>query len=483
MTDEQGPALAQPTAPKRAHSAARAVGGHGPHAALAAARPVPSLAHLNESLALLEQTFERRVRQFFDREGPTEDADVLPVPPPAVGDDPYSRFVREQRADAESQLLVLLALVPWVRPDFFDRIIHRVLPESGDYPQLGGARGRQHRGFLPTGDTALFLLAGDTQERRVRWQALLWGDHPLVNKGVVYLEDPLEGEPPMSGRLVLDPEYAERFLTGRVRAPRMSFRFPAQRLETAMEWGDLVLPPRILAQVKELEAWVRHADVLMNDWGMHRKLRPGCRALFHGPPGTGKTLTASLLGKATGREVYKVDLSMVISKYIGETEKNLAALFDKAENKDWILFFDEADALFGKRSTLRDAHDRYANQEVSFLLQRVETFDGLVILASNLAANVDEAFARRFEQMIHFPMPRPGERRLIWTKGLPAHASLDPGVDLGQLAARHELSGGMIMNAIRFVCLQAIDRGESVLRREDFAEGIRREYAKENRLE
>jgi SpoVK/Ycf46/Vps4 family AAA+-type ATPase len=178
-----------------------------------------------------------------------------------------------------------------------------------------------------------------------------------------------------------------------------------------------------------------------------------------------------------------VDLSMVISKFIGETEKNLAGLFDRAEHKDWILFFDEADALFGKRTQVRDAHDRYANQEVSFLLQRIETFHGLVILASNLANHVDEAFARRFEQLVHFPMPRQNERHLLWKKGLPAAAVLEPGVDLAQIAARYELSGGMIMNVVRYASLQAIARGEPVLRQQDIQDGIRREYTKENRLE
>lgn len=287
----------------------------------------------------------------------------------------------------------------------------------------------------------------------------------------------------MSGRLILDSDYAERFISGKVRAPRLSLRFPAQRLETAMEWDDLVLSARTLAEVRELENWVCHGDVLMKQWNMSRKLRPGCRVLFFGPPGTGKTMTATLLGKATGREVYKVDLSMVISKYIGETEKNLAGLFDKAENKGWILFFDEADALFGKRTQVRDAHDRYANQEVSFLLQRIETYDGLVILASNLANHVDEAFARRFEQLVHFPMPRQIERRLIWQNGLPPQVSLEPGTDLAQIAGRYELSGGMIMNVIRYASLQAIARGTQVLLHQDLLDGIRREFAKENRLE
>ncbi|OUC11761.1 MAG: AAA family ATPase [Alkalinema sp. CACIAM 70d] len=441
------------------------------------------LDYLTQSLTVLEIAFIQRLRHSFAALNQVSPPQEIPLFPPCTRDDSYSQFICDHNLDLDSQLLLLLALVPWFQPNFFDRLIQNALPEAGEYPELGGIRGRQHRGFLPTGDTALFLLAGDDLQTRLHWQAQLWGDHPLVQQGIIALEEAPEGEPPMSGRLVIDSEYAERFLTGKVRPPRMSFRFPAQRLETAMNWDDLVLPALTLAQIKELENWVRHEHVLMNQWNMRKKLRPGCRALFYGPPGTGKTLTATLLGKATGREVYKVDLSMVISKYIGETEKNLAALFDKAEHKDWILFFDEADSLFGKRTQVRDSHDRYANQEVSFLLQRVETFDGLVILASNLASNVDEAFSRRFEQIIHFPMPRQGERRLIWQKGLPDTVTLEPAVDLGHLASRYELSGAMIMNVIRFVCLQAISQGENVLRQAAFVEGIRREYAKENRME
>lgn len=440
------------------------------------------LQSLVQSLWVLETVFTQKLRHFFTNQNsgfqPAETAQF----PTCTGDDPYSRFICEHALDTDAQLLLLLALVPWIQPDFFDRLIQAVMPDAGDYPQLGGVRGRQHRGFLPTGDTALFVLASEDLESRLHWQSLLWSDHPLVRQGILFLEDAPDSEPPMSGRWQIDAEYAERFLTGKVRSPRLSFRFPAQRLETAMEWDDLVLSTRTLAQIKELENWICYESVLMDQWQMSKKLRPGYRALFCGPPGTGKTLTATLLGKATGREVYKVDLSMVISKYIGETEKNLAALFDKAEHKGWILFFDEADSLFGKRTQVRDSHDRYANQEVSFLLQRVETFDGLVILASNLASNVDEAFSRRFEQIIHFPLPRPGERRLIWQKGLPTRVTLEPAVDLGQLASRYELSGAMIMNTIRFACLQAIARNEDILRQADFAEGIRREYAKENRM-
>ena len=165
----------------------------------------------------LEHCLRGHLRQDADAAAPRPAFD-----PPAPNDDaPYSRFVREQHLDRESQLLLLLAFAPWLRPDFFDRIMQRVLPGAGEYPQFGGIRGRQHRGFIPTGDTALFLLAGDDLDARTRWQTLVCGDHPLVQKGIVSLEEPADGDPPMSGRLLLDSDCAERFISGKVRAPRM----------------------------------------------------------------------------------------------------------------------------------------------------------------------------------------------------------------------------------------------------------------------
>lgn len=435
-----------------------------------------------QSLKVFENVVSRRLHEFFGEQDGHSKNFPPPCFPECTGNDAYSCFVRDHDLDTDSQLLLLLALIPSIQPDLFDQLIRSVLPEPGDYPQLGGLRGRQHRGFLPTGDTALFLLAGDDLETRLHWHTLLLHEHPMVKKGIIYLEKPLDGEPPMSGRLVLDSEYAELFLTGKVRAPRMSLQFPAQHLVTEMEWDDLVLQKMTMDQVLELQHWIRYGEILMDQWGMRKKLRPGMRILFYGPPGTGKTLTASLLGQVTGHEVYKVDLAMVVSKYIGETEKNLATLFDKAEHKNWILFFDEADSLFGKRTQVRDSHDRYANQEISYLLQRIETFHGLVILASNLANNVDAAFSRRFEQIINFPMPRRSERLQLWQKGLPKNVKLDSDLDLAQLANRYEISGGMIMNVIRHACMQAISRQKNTLLLTDINEGIRREFAKENRL-
>jgi len=219
----------------------------------------------------------------------------------------------------------------------------------------------------------------------------------------------------------------------------------------------------------------------MTEWGMDIKYKPGYRSLFYGPPGTGKSLTASLLGKSTGLDVYRIDLSKVVSKYIGETEKNMANIFDRAENRNWILFFDEADALFGKRTSTTDAKDRYANQEIAYLLQRIEDFPGLVILATNLKGNIDEAFSRRFQSMIYFPMPRPHQRLLLWESAFPSQTTLSPDIDLDLLAEKYELAGGSIANVARYATLLAIQRPSHTIHKADLLEGIRRELRKTNK--
>ena len=238
--------------------------------------------------------------------------------------------------------------------------------------------------------------------------------------------------------------------------PRFSAEFPAEYIETQMDWDDLVLHPGTLRQIREIENWIKHNDTLLHDWGMKKRIKPGYRALFYGPPGTGKTLTATLLGKHTGKDVFRIDLSRVVSKYIGETEKNLSRLFDKAENKNWILFFDEADALFGKRTDIRDAHDKYANQEVAYLLQRIESYNGLVILASNQRANIDDAFVRRLQNIIQFPMPRPEERYEIWRKTFPPQIAIADDIDWRHIAARHELTGAGILNVTHFCAVDVL---------------------------
>ena len=356
-------------------------------------------------------------------------------------------------------------------------------PNGGDFPALGGVKGTNYRSFLPTGDTVHFLLGGSTDvERRLVVQRVFGSGHAFSKERILYLEEVKPGEPIASGRLILDPEYVELFTLGYVTAPRLSSNFPAQHLQTELEWSDLILNEQTSKQLREIETWIEHNDTLLYDWEMHRKLKPGFRALFYGPPGTGKTMAATLLGKFTGHDVYRIDLSSLVSKYIGETEKNLSAMFERAENKKWILFFDEADALFGKRTNVKDAHDRFANQEVSYLLQRVEEFSGLSILCSNFKSNMDDAFTRRFQTMVYFPMPKSEERLTLWQKTFPSAVQLDSSIDLKQIAAKYELTGSNIVNIVHFCCLQALGAHTNVISAENLITGINREFVKENKV-
>jgi len=384
----------------------------------------------------------------------------------------------------EARIIWLLALLPHVEPESVGRLLREQVAEAGDFPALGGAKGEQFRGILPTGQTALFLLAGNHAAWRSEARALFAADHFLAEKRLLLLADVPAGEPRFCGKLLPDADAVERILTGREARPHFTARFPAERLTTEMEWEDLVLSPYTFDQLNEIIAWTKHGDILLNEWGMRKRIKPGFRALFHGPPGTGKTLTASLIGKVTCRDVYRVDLSMVVSKYIGETEKNLAALFTKAENKDWILFFDEADALFGKRTATKDAHDRHANQEVSYLLQRVESYNGLVVLASNFKSNLDDAFMRRFQSVIPFMLPNAEERGKLWDKAWPAgdHLVFHSGHDNKRLAADFEVSGATINNVVQKVCLHVLMTGDKVVTFQLVLEMLRREMSKEGRL-
>jgi hypothetical protein len=406
------------------------------------------------------------------------------IPPPALAgsDSPYGRFVTDQDLPPAERLALVLALAPHLQPQLLDVFHTRNQTFDRRFTEFGGARVGPDGEFWPTLETLAFLLGGTDLATRLALYRLLDPAHPFVRLDLLRPVPLSQDEPPFRAPLRVGEDWLHLFTVGVTRWPGLGPQFPAQHLTTRLTWDDLVLHPGTRQQIAEIEAWTEHGDTLMNTWGMGRVLRPGYRSLFYGPPGTGKTMTASLLGKSTGRDVFKIDLALVVSKFIGETEKNLARVFDQAQAKGWILFFDEADALFGKRSESRDAHDRYANQEVAFLLQRIETFDGITILASNFKDNIDNAFARRFESLIYFPMPRPEERLRLWRQGLPPQARLGDSVNLEEIARVYALSGGAIMNAIRYAALQALKDGGRPIDQLHLVQAIRREQAKEGQV-
>jgi SpoVK/Ycf46/Vps4 family AAA+-type ATPase len=256
-----------------------------------------------------------------------------------------------------------------------------------------------------------------------------------------------------------------------------------QEIAPRFRWQDIVLPEEVSELLGEIIIRVRHRPLVFGEWGFtarHARSH-SLSALFAGPSGTGKTMAAEVIANELGLPLYRVDLSAVVSKYIGETEKNLSQIFNEAASSSAVLFFDEADALFGKRSEVRDAHDRYANIEVSYLLQRMEDYDGIIILASNLRQNLDEAFVRRLHLTADFPFPDEAARQEIWRRNLPPALPLGDDVDLPALAQRFRLSGGAIRNAcVTAAFLAAAEATPAGM--SHFLRAVRREHQKMGKL-
>ncbi|GGL04322.1 AAA family ATPase [Streptomyces flaveus] len=257
----------------------------------------------------------------------------------------------------------------------------------------------------------------------------------------------------------------------------------ADKIEPVHRWGDIVLPPDALDQLRELCDRVARRELVLSDWGFGARLSlgRGVSALFAGPPGTGKTMAAEIVARELGIDLYRIDLSGIVSKWIGETEKNLDRIFRTAENANAALLFDEADALFGKRSEVRDAHDRYANIEVSYLLQKMETYEGLAILATNRIENLDEAFLRRLGFVVRFPFPDTLQRHRIWERVFPAGVPLAEELDHSAFAHRFMLSGAEIKNVALGAAYLAAARGSAVTSAL-VLHAVRREYEKAGRV-
>jgi hypothetical protein len=257
----------------------------------------------------------------------------------------------------------------------------------------------------------------------------------------------------------------------------------AIRLAPGYRWGDLVVPSRQRDLLHSISAYLRHRDRVLSEWGYERTVArtQGLKVLFAGESGTGKTMAAQVLAAELGLDLFRVDLATVVSKYIGETEKNLERIFAAADGSNAILFFDEADALFGRRSEVSDSHDRYANIEVAYLLQRMDAYPGAVILATNFKRNIDDAFIRRLDFVVDFPFPEIEDRKQIWRLVLPAEAPLDSDLDLDFLATQFKLSGGAIRNCSLAAAFRAADEGLPI-GMSHLVRAVAQEYGKQGRL-
>ena len=438
---------------------------------------------LKNEINWCRQIIDLRFEQYFcSEDDERKTLDVLQCSPPELDThSPYGEIVTRMQLGFDERLVLTLALLPHLCPQALDSFFLNNKLLGRPYTEFGGWHGKSHSGFLPTCETALFLLAGNDLTRRLQVMRIFDTDHRLVTEHILQLEYGEPGEPRNSAALRISSEYLEYITTGVQNKPDYSMHFPAKRITSRLEWEDLVLADTTRHEIDQLIAWIGHSEEILDGFGLRKNLKRGYRVLFYGPPGTGKTLTATLIGKKMNMDVYRVDLSQVISKYIGETEKNLSGIFDQAESRNWILFFDEADSLFGARTQTSNSNDRAANQEISYLLQRVEDFPGIVILASNLKSNIDEAFSRRFQSTVYFPMPEPEERLTLWKNIFEKTDVENREQNFEYFAENYELAGGALTNVARYAAISALLDNRKKINKQDLQEGLSKELQKEGK--
>jgi AAA+ superfamily predicted ATPase len=426
----------------------------------------------------LKSFLELRIKGHFE-----ESNEIMLIPPlPVLSDDhiPYNKFVVKYQLDFAERVVLLMSMVTLLSPQIYDCFFIQNSSIGRPFSEFGGIELKSHRGFIPTAETVNFLLNGNDIIKRMDLLKIFSEEHFFSKNQVLYLEKSLDTSSFWSSRLVINEDFFYHLISGEEIKPKFSDEFPAKELTTRLTMDDLVLHQQLRDELYHILTWIKYRDEINTNDSLRRNFRAGYRALFYGPPGTGKSLTASLLGKITQHPVYRVDLSRIVSKYIGETEKNLSRLFDVAENKKWILFFDEADSLFSKRTEINDSKDKYANQGTSYLLQRLEEYDGLVILATNLRPNIDRAFVRRFQSILYFNLPSTQERIQLWENAL-MNINVAPETNFQRLSEKYEVSGAAISNAIQYAWLNSKRNERELITSLDLEAGLLREMSKEGK--
>lgn len=430
-------------------------------------------------LQWLDQIINFRINQV--KNGADIDKSLLDfeMPPVNAGESMYADILIHFDFRQTERLIIAIAIATYINPVIFEPFVNTKDGVTKIPAVFGGTLSTTHASFLPTVQTAIFLIAGEDLELKIMVLDIFAETGLLRKFNIINIGSELPHETLNEKLLQLSDEYVDYLIQNRKHSPTFSDKFPAKLITSALNWDDLVLPSFTLEQIEHILTWVKYEKILMQDWGLQDKIKRGYRALFYGPPGTGKSLTAVLLGKALDHDVYRIDLAMTVSKWIGETEKNLKNIFERAEDRNWILFFDEADALFNKRTNVQSSNDRSSNQQVAYLLQQIEDYSGIVILSTNLKQNIDEAFVRRLQSVVHFPMPQTDERQKIWSNVLEnQYYKIADDIDLTEIAEKYQVSGGNIINVLRSVCIKAIQRNSKVILKTDLIASLAEELNK-----
>jgi AAA+ superfamily predicted ATPase len=415
--------------------------------------------YVNTSRQWINDLIQQRINELTNN---TPGKSTLHIPKTVFDEaNPVKAIMDNINGDVADFTLLSLALCSKI----YEKHLQPLISLQEKHPDIGGVIRRINFEFVPTVKTAAFLINGNDDNTFPDSYAKIVHSL-LIKEEIVELINTDQQTDVKNAIIRLNDKYLQYITHGKSPDLVLTPDFPAQLLKTSKTFDELILKDTTRQQLEDAILFAQHQKELLEDHHLTNKLSPGFISLFWGPPGTGKSLTASVIGNELGLEAYRIDLSRVVSKYIGETEKNLEKVFQRFDGKNCILFFDEADALFGKRSDVKEAKDRYANQEISYLLQRIETFGGLVILASNLKENMDEAFKRRVLSWVHFPRPTAEERYKLWQIHLPESFSFASEELLSWLAASYELTGSHISNVIKLSCIRALGNNTRELTKE-----------------
>ncbi|GGE21668.1 ATP-binding protein [Psychroflexus salis] len=429
-----------------------------------------------KELEWLELLINNRLSHFFN---PKEEFDY-PLPPVLTRDESvFAKFIMQNELEDIDRIIIAMALAKIVKPQLFDPLLLKNKTFDTHYANFGGLYDKSTGRFEPTLATATFLCYNDNLLDKLNFIERFTSKRVFNHNEVLVLKPIDEGDHCLNQSINLTAEYYELIVTGKSYSPRYSSSFPAKELKTTLDWKHLIVNEQLFNEIEHVSTWISHQREIESNIYLNRIVNTGYKCIFYGSPGTGKTLTAALLGKKHNLKVYRVDLSQLVSKYIGETEKNLSRLFDKAENRRWILFFDEAESLFSKRTEVKDSKDKYANQQTGYLLQRIENYNGLVILATNLKPNIDKAFSRRIQSHLYFPLPKTEERYKLWKQSFSNIVDF-PDHFLKTISEKYELSGGNIKNIIQFAWLSSKKLGSNIKENHVLA-GIKKELSKEGK--
>jgi AAA+ superfamily predicted ATPase len=362
---------------------------------------------------------------------------------------PYGDFCRLYLNDQFELLIFICGLAVTLKPQIFDPLMKKLQLNQGINSEIGGIITNEPKQYIPNGDTLCYMFSDGTLEERLEIMERYQPDSNLFDKNLLKHITDNDHINYFSQGFKVTQESLDLITKGYSKSPDFSTKFPAVKISGNFELNDLILSKSVIEKIKIFTNWINNENTIIENAQIKKIIKPGFKVIFHGPSGTGKTETAKIIGKETNRDVYRINSSHLVSKYIGETEKNIENIFKQAANKNWILFFDEAESLFSKRNTSSQGSDKYANQQVGFLLQKIEDFEGVCILSTNLKHAMDEAFLRRFHLFIYFEKPDYFQREEIWKRALGLFTDDLSAIKLNEISKKYDLTAAQIHNSIK----------------------------------